>query len=183
MNARHRSNTPVVSQFEKERLEEDRMERQFLERERLRIEYERRREQERIMRERDELRRQQEQLRYEQERRNVKRPFDMDGRSVVRLVKLSWWLHRCSWLLPQRLDSSLESWFFFFLLFSAPASEKTTGPTNAWPWTTDATDAQTFPDRSATRTSTTEIGAVTRTTWGWTGATTLGAWGRTETGR
>lgn len=60
------------------------MERQFLERERLRIEYERRREQERIMRERDELRRQQEQLRYEQERRNVKRPFDMDGRSVVK---------------------------------------------------------------------------------------------------
>lgn len=67
-------------QFEKERLEADRMERQFLERERLRIEYERRREQERIMRERDELRRQQEQLRYEQERRSVKRPFDMDGR-------------------------------------------------------------------------------------------------------
>uniref|UniRef100_H3DDE7 Scaffold attachment factor B n=1 Tax=Tetraodon nigroviridis TaxID=99883 RepID=H3DDE7_TETNG len=67
-------------EFEKERLEADRMERQFLERERLRIEYERRREQERIMRERDELRRQQEQLRYEQERRNMKRPFDMDGR-------------------------------------------------------------------------------------------------------
>ncbi|CAG07961.1 unnamed protein product, partial [Tetraodon nigroviridis] len=78
---------PVISvktkskeRFEKERLEADRMERQFLERERLRIEYERRREQERIMRERDELRRQQEQLRYEQERRNMKRPFDMDGR-------------------------------------------------------------------------------------------------------
>lgn len=68
------------SQFEKERLEADRMERQFLERERLRIEYERRREQDRIMRERDELRRQQEQLRYEQERRSVKRPFDVNGR-------------------------------------------------------------------------------------------------------
>ncbi|XP_011613095.2 scaffold attachment factor B1 isoform X1 [Takifugu rubripes] len=67
-------------EFEKERLEADRMERQFLERERLRIEYERRREQERIMREREELRRQQEQLRYEQDRRPVKRPFDMDGR-------------------------------------------------------------------------------------------------------
>lgn len=66
------------------------MERQFLERERLRIEYERRREQERIMRERDELRRQQEQLRYEQERRNLKRPFDMDGRSVVKVMMLRW---------------------------------------------------------------------------------------------
>ncbi|XP_067370610.1 scaffold attachment factor B1 isoform X3 [Channa argus] len=68
------------SQVEKQRLNADRMERQFLERERLRIEYERRREQERIMREREELRRQQEQLRYEQERRPVKRPYDMDGR-------------------------------------------------------------------------------------------------------
>lgn len=67
-------------QFEKQRLDADRMERQFLERERLRIEYERRREQERIMREREELRRQQEQLRFEQERRPVKRPYDMDGR-------------------------------------------------------------------------------------------------------
>lgn len=67
-------------QFEKERLDADRMERQFLERERLRIEYERRREQERIMREREELRRQQEQLRFEQERRPIKRPYDMDGR-------------------------------------------------------------------------------------------------------
>ncbi|KAM9357946.1 scaffold attachment factor B1 isoform 2-T2 [Symphorus nematophorus] len=65
---------------EKQRLDADRMERQFLERERLRIEYERRREQERILREREELRRQQEQLRYEQERRPVKRPYDMDGR-------------------------------------------------------------------------------------------------------
>uniref|UniRef100_A0A3B5AJ25 Scaffold attachment factor B2-like n=1 Tax=Stegastes partitus TaxID=144197 RepID=A0A3B5AJ25_9TELE len=65
---------------EKQRLDADRMERQFLERERLRIEYERRREQERILRERDELRRQQEQLRYEQERRPIKRPYDMDGR-------------------------------------------------------------------------------------------------------
>ncbi|XP_054458958.1 scaffold attachment factor B1 [Anoplopoma fimbria] len=65
---------------EKQRLDADRMERQFLERERLRIEYERRREQERILRERDELRRQQEQLRYEQDRRSVKRPYDMDGR-------------------------------------------------------------------------------------------------------
>ncbi|XP_008290803.1 scaffold attachment factor B1 isoform X2 [Stegastes partitus] len=68
------------SQTEKQRLDADRMERQFLERERLRIEYERRREQERILRERDELRRQQEQLRYEQERRPIKRPYDMDGR-------------------------------------------------------------------------------------------------------
>ncbi|XP_071343832.1 scaffold attachment factor B1 [Trachinotus anak] len=65
---------------EKQRLDADRMERQFLERERLRIEYERRREQERILREREELRRQQEQLRYEQERRPIKRPYDMDGR-------------------------------------------------------------------------------------------------------
>uniref|UniRef100_A0A3Q0RE03 Scaffold attachment factor B n=1 Tax=Amphilophus citrinellus TaxID=61819 RepID=A0A3Q0RE03_AMPCI len=65
---------------EKQRLDADRMERQFLERERLRIEYERRREQERILREREELRRQQEQLRYEQERRPVKRPYDMDGK-------------------------------------------------------------------------------------------------------
>lgn len=67
-------------EVEKQRLDEDRMERQFLERERLRIEYERRREQERIMRERDELRRQQEQLRFDQDRRPVKRPYDMDGR-------------------------------------------------------------------------------------------------------
>ncbi|XP_061539248.1 scaffold attachment factor B1 [Phycodurus eques] len=65
---------------EKERLNVDRMERQFLERERMRIEFERRREQERIMREREELRRQQEQLRYEQDRRPMKRPYDMDGR-------------------------------------------------------------------------------------------------------
>ncbi|XP_069006502.1 scaffold attachment factor B1 isoform X2 [Embiotoca jacksoni] len=65
---------------EKQRLDADRMERQFLERERLRIEYERRREQERILREREELRRQQDQLRYEQDRRPVKRPYDMDGR-------------------------------------------------------------------------------------------------------
>lgn len=72
------------------------MERQFLERERLRIEYERRREQERIMRERDELRRQQEQLRYEQERRNAKRPFDMDGRLVVKVMMLSWLPDHCS---------------------------------------------------------------------------------------
>ncbi|KAM4739356.1 scaffold attachment factor B1 [Anableps anableps] len=67
-------------EVEKQRLEADRMERQFLERERMRIEYERRREQERIMREREELRRQQEQLRFEQDRRPVKRPYDMDGR-------------------------------------------------------------------------------------------------------
>uniref|UniRef100_A0A1A8BWS9 Scaffold attachment factor B n=1 Tax=Nothobranchius kadleci TaxID=1051664 RepID=A0A1A8BWS9_NOTKA len=67
-------------EVEKQRLEADRMERQFLERERMRIEYERRREQERILREREELRRQQEQLRYDQDRRGVKRPFDMDGR-------------------------------------------------------------------------------------------------------
>lgn len=68
--------------MERQRLDEDRMERQFLERERLRIEYERRREQERIMREREELRRQQEQLRFDQDRRPVKRPYDMDGRWV-----------------------------------------------------------------------------------------------------
>ncbi|KAL3047805.1 hypothetical protein OYC64_021886 [Pagothenia borchgrevinki] len=67
-------------QVEKQRLDAERMERQFLERERLRIEYERRREQERIMRERDELRRQQEQLRYEQDRRSLKRPYDIDSR-------------------------------------------------------------------------------------------------------
>uniref|UniRef100_A0A1A8GWF5 Scaffold attachment factor B n=1 Tax=Nothobranchius korthausae TaxID=1143690 RepID=A0A1A8GWF5_9TELE len=67
-------------EVEKQRLEADRMERQFLERERMRIEYERRREQERILREREELRRQQEQLRYDQDRRGVKRPYDMDGR-------------------------------------------------------------------------------------------------------
>ncbi|XP_073700055.1 scaffold attachment factor B1 [Garra rufa] len=67
-------------EVEKQRLNADRMEREFLERERLRIEYERRREQERIHREREELRRQQEQLRFEQDRRPVKRPYDMDGR-------------------------------------------------------------------------------------------------------
>ncbi|XP_010775699.1 scaffold attachment factor B2-like isoform X1 [Notothenia coriiceps] len=70
-------------QVEKQRLDAERMERQFLERERLRIEYERRREQERIMRERDELRRQQEQLRYEQDRRSLKRPYDIDSRYIV----------------------------------------------------------------------------------------------------
>ena len=52
------------------------MEREFLERERLRIEYERRREQERIQ----ELRRQSDQLSFEQNRRGMKRPYDMDGR-------------------------------------------------------------------------------------------------------
>ncbi|XP_007240184.3 scaffold attachment factor B1 isoform X1 [Astyanax mexicanus] len=67
-------------EVEKQRLDADRMEREFLERERLRVEYERRREQERIQRERDELRRQQDQLRYEQDRRPLKRPYDMDGR-------------------------------------------------------------------------------------------------------
>ncbi|XP_017333506.1 scaffold attachment factor B1 isoform X1 [Ictalurus punctatus] len=67
-------------EVEKQRLDADRMEREFLERERLRVEYERRREQERIHREREELRRQQEQLRFEQERRPIKRPYDMDGR-------------------------------------------------------------------------------------------------------
>ncbi|KAJ3598810.1 hypothetical protein NHX12_032774 [Muraenolepis orangiensis] len=67
-------------EVEKQRLDADRMERQFLERERQRIEFERRREQERIQRERDELRRQQEQLRFDQDRRSVKRPYDMDGR-------------------------------------------------------------------------------------------------------
>ncbi|XP_061739214.1 scaffold attachment factor B1 [Nerophis ophidion] len=65
---------------EEQRLEAARMERQFLERENMRIQYERRREQERILREREELRRQQEQLRYEQDRRPMKRPLDMDGR-------------------------------------------------------------------------------------------------------
>lgn len=70
-------------QVEKQRLEADRIERQFLERERMRIEYERRREQERILRERDELRRQQDQLRYEQDRRPIKRPYDMDGRYAI----------------------------------------------------------------------------------------------------
>ncbi|XP_072516210.1 scaffold attachment factor B1 isoform X2 [Salminus brasiliensis] len=67
-------------EVEKQRLDADRMEREFLERERMRVEYERRREQERIHREREELRRQQEQLRYEQDRRPLKRPYDMDGR-------------------------------------------------------------------------------------------------------
>ncbi|XP_052395274.1 scaffold attachment factor B2 isoform X2 [Carassius gibelio] len=67
-------------EVEKQRLNADRMEREFLERERLRIEFERRREQERIHREREELRRQQDQLRFEQDRRSLKRPFDMDGR-------------------------------------------------------------------------------------------------------
>ncbi|TRZ01193.1 hypothetical protein DNTS_035508 [Danionella cerebrum] len=67
-------------EVERQRLDADRMEREFLERERLRIEYERRREQERIQREREELRRQQEQLRFEQDRRPMKRPYDMDGR-------------------------------------------------------------------------------------------------------
>uniref|UniRef100_A0A8C1SQV4 Scaffold attachment factor B n=1 Tax=Cyprinus carpio TaxID=7962 RepID=A0A8C1SQV4_CYPCA len=67
-------------EVEKQRLNADRLEREFLERERLRIEYERRREQERIHREREELRRQQEQLRFEQDRRSLKRPYDMDGR-------------------------------------------------------------------------------------------------------
>ncbi|KAG5850791.1 hypothetical protein ANANG_G00086190 [Anguilla anguilla] len=67
-------------EVEKQRLDADRMEREFLERERVRVEYERRREQERIHREREELRRQQEQLRFEQDRRPLKRPYDMDGR-------------------------------------------------------------------------------------------------------
>ncbi|XP_062869428.1 scaffold attachment factor B2-like isoform X2 [Trichomycterus rosablanca] len=67
-------------EVEKRRLESDRMERECLERMRLRVEYERRREQDRIDREREELRRQQEQLRFEQDRRPLKRPFDMDSR-------------------------------------------------------------------------------------------------------
>ncbi|XP_030639779.1 scaffold attachment factor B1 isoform X2 [Chanos chanos] len=67
-------------EMEKQRLDADRMEREFLERERMRVEYERRREQERINREREELRRQQEQLRFEQERRPLKRPYDIDSR-------------------------------------------------------------------------------------------------------
>ncbi|XP_077441206.1 scaffold attachment factor B1 isoform X2 [Vanacampus margaritifer] len=70
----------LIPQAERERLDADRMERQFLERERMRIEYERRREQERITRERDEIRWQQDQLRFEQDRRPMKRPYDMDGR-------------------------------------------------------------------------------------------------------
>ncbi|XP_036376554.1 scaffold attachment factor B1 [Megalops cyprinoides] len=65
-------------EVEKQRLDADRMEREFLERERMRVEYERRREQERIHREREELRRQQEQLRFEQDRRPLKRPYGMD---------------------------------------------------------------------------------------------------------
>ncbi|KAL2089815.1 hypothetical protein ACEWY4_014503 [Coilia grayii] len=71
-------------EVEKQRLDADRMEREFLERERLRVEYERRREQERIHREREELRRQQEQLRFEQDRRPLKRHYDMDGRMPSR---------------------------------------------------------------------------------------------------
>ncbi|KAJ8277377.1 hypothetical protein GJAV_G00074510 [Gymnothorax javanicus] len=67
-------------EVEKQRLDADRMEREFLERERMRVEYERRREQERIHREREELRRQQDQLRFEQDRRPIKRPYDMDSR-------------------------------------------------------------------------------------------------------
>ncbi|KAJ8278618.1 hypothetical protein COCON_G00056840 [Conger conger] len=67
-------------EVEKQRLDADRMEREFLERERMRVEYERRREQERIHREREELRRQQDQLRFEQDRRPLKRPYDVDGR-------------------------------------------------------------------------------------------------------
>lgn len=67
-------------EVEKQRLDADRVEHQFLEREMMRIEYERRREQERILREREELRRQQELLRYEQERRHLKRPYDVDHR-------------------------------------------------------------------------------------------------------
>lgn len=67
----------VIPQVEKDRLDADRLERHYLERERMRIEYERRREQERIMREREEIRRQQEQLRFEQDRRPMKRPYDM----------------------------------------------------------------------------------------------------------
>ncbi|XP_031642060.1 scaffold attachment factor B2 isoform X1 [Oncorhynchus kisutch] len=71
-------------EVEKERLNFDRMEREFLERERQRVEYERRREQERIQRERDELRRQQEQLRFEQDRRPLKRPYaDLDNRPAA----------------------------------------------------------------------------------------------------
>lgn len=71
-------------EVEKERLNFDRLEREFLERERQRVEYERRREQERIQRERDELRRQQEQLRFEQDRRPLKRPYaDLDNRYTL----------------------------------------------------------------------------------------------------
>lgn len=89
------------------------MERQFLERERLRIEYERRREQERILREREELRRQQEQLRYEQERRPVKRPYDMDGRySDVCVCDTD---ACCVYLLDTALLTGRSSWFLWFL--------------------------------------------------------------------
>lgn len=76
-------------EVEKQRLDADRMEREFLERERIRVEYERRREQERIHREREELRRQQDQLRFEQDRRPLKRPYDMDSR-FVEVVVFSW---------------------------------------------------------------------------------------------
>ncbi|XP_067085809.1 scaffold attachment factor B1 isoform X2 [Osmerus mordax] len=75
---------------EKQGLDADRMECEFLERERLRVVYERRREQERIHREREELRRQQEQLRFEQDRRPAKRPYDMDGRSSFSYRKDDW---------------------------------------------------------------------------------------------
>lgn len=149
--------------MEKQRLDEDRMERQFLERERLRIEYERRREQERIMREREELRRQQEQLRFDQDRRPVKRPYDMDGRWVKAGAKP----HpepepirrsgvRASESLGEPSSSRLS-------LCCVGAPGKTTGLINAWPWTT-ATTARTSAARIATRTLTTGTGAATRTT-------------------
>ncbi|XP_067085811.1 scaffold attachment factor B1 isoform X4 [Osmerus mordax] len=77
-------------EVEKQGLDADRMECEFLERERLRVVYERRREQERIHREREELRRQQEQLRFEQDRRPAKRPYDMDGRSSFSYRKDDW---------------------------------------------------------------------------------------------
>uniref|UniRef100_A0A8C6WL78 Scaffold attachment factor B n=1 Tax=Neogobius melanostomus TaxID=47308 RepID=A0A8C6WL78_9GOBI len=77
---RDREVREVERRVEKQRLDADRMEHQFLEREMLRIDYERRREQERILREREELRRQQELLRLEQDRRSLKRPYDIDHR-------------------------------------------------------------------------------------------------------
>lgn len=138
-------------QAEKQRLDADRMERQFLERERLRIEYERRREQERILREREELRRQQEQLRYEQERRPVKRPYDMDGRYSDVCVTLMHavficWIQLCSLVDPHGFCGSFLG--------------KMTGLISVWPWMT-VTAAQTSV---AIRILITEKGDVTKTT-------------------
>lgn len=139
------------SQVERQRLDEDRMERQFLERERLRIEYERRREQERIMREREELRRQQEQLRFDQDRRPMKRPYDMDGR---------WGKMRVE---PHQEPAANHRERGDLIREYVNAAGRTTGSINAWPWTT-ATTAPTWAAKIATRTLTTGTGAAIRTT-------------------